>query len=235
MKKTALLLLLITTLAFACGEQPSLEGLWIVENVKVGDQEMTPNARWARFHSDSTFESGNGKYSHSFGKYNFSPESNELALKSTNGLEDVYEPFKVSVKQNEMTWMRTEEGQKVEVILKRTDELPFTYSDQILGLWQLDELSDNGPYFQQSESTDQAEYIFFRWDKRFVMQTQAGRINGVYNVNGHRPEVELIPYGDQFERDFWKVDFNEDQIILNRLNTDSTVTRTFSRIHQFPE
>ena len=93
----------------------------------------------------------------------------------------------------------------------------------------------SGNYFDQSDKKETNDYLFFRWDKRFVIESEKGRINGVYNVHGHKPEVELIPYGDQVKRDFWKIQFEENQISLKLLNTDKNVIRTFKRINKFPD
>lgn len=235
MGKTKLLLIMIIIMAMSCSEKPSLEGLWVVESVKVGEDEMTPNAKWMRFNADFTQESGNGWFQHSVGAWEFNPETNALRMKTSNGLHDPNEPFQIVLKENEMRWSRTEEDAQVTVLLKRAKELPKTFGDDLLGLWKLDRAEGKGKYFRASEGITSNEYLFFRWDKRFVIGSENGRINGVYNVHGHKPEVELIPYGEQFERDFWKIDFQGNSITLKLLNTDSTVTRTFTRIHEFPQ
>lgn len=235
MKNKLKYLILILFLTFAsCKKDPAIEGLWVVKKVKVGEEEMTPNGRWTRFNADNTQESGNGWLQHSHGTWNFNQKTGELSITNANGINDPYEPFVVILSQDGMTWKRTEDGHAVEVLLKRSDRLPETYADQLLGLWQLEEANGRGPYFEGSESPEKAGYVFFRWDKRFVIGTGNGRINGVYNVHGHKPEVELIPYGDQYSRDFWKIQFNEKSITLELLNSDSTITRTFKRIHEFP-
>ncbi|MEM7108198.1 MAG: hypothetical protein AAF519_08225, partial [Bacteroidota bacterium] len=90
-----------------------------------------------------------------------------------------------------------------------------------------------GPYFSK-DTIRETDYLFLRWDRRFVIQANGARINGVYNVHGHKPELELIPYSSVLERDFWSVNFDNDKITLTRLNSDSIITRTLSRINEFP-
>jgi hypothetical protein len=124
-------------------------------------------------------------------------------------------------------------GQTVKVKLERIFQLPATSGDKLLGLWKLEKAVGKGSYFADSKASE--DYLFFRWDKRFVIGTENGKVNGVYNVHGHKQEVELIPYGDQYKRDFWEIDFDEDAITLRLLNTDSIVTRKFVRIHKFPQ
>lgn len=235
MKITTVLSLLIIFTFYGCEKTPSIEGLWIVKSVAVGEEEMTPNARWTRFNSDKTQESGNGRFQHSYGTWKLNPESNELTIENSNGLDDLNEPFMVSISQNKMIWERIEEGQKIKVTLMRSSQLPETYGDRILGLWKLETAVGKGDYFEQSDKKETSDYIFFRWDKRFVIKSDKGRVNGVYNVHGHKSEVELIPYGEQVSRDFWEIQFEENQITLKLLNKDETVTRKFRRIHQFPQ
>ena len=220
---------------FSCEKTKTIEGLWVVKSVVVGDEEMTPNARWTRFNSDLTQESGNGRFQHSYGTWKLNQNSNKLYIENTNGLDDINEPFVISLNQSEMIWERSEEGQNIKVILERSSELPETYGDKILGLWELEKAIGNGSYFKESDKKEMNDYIFFRWDKRFVIESEKGRVNGVYNVHGHKPEVEIIPYGSQAKRDFWEIQFEENQITLKLLNSDTIVTRRFRRIRMFPE
>ena len=227
------ILLIVPVLFFSCNEQSTLEGLWVVKTVQVGEQEMTPNARWTRFNANHTQESGNGRFQHSYGTWQLDEATYSLSVTNLNGLEDSNGPFTVSIRDDKMTWTRTEEGQPVAVTLERSSTLSETYSDRLLGLWSLDSLSGEGKYFNQSNTAGTASYIFFRWDKRFVIQSENGRINGVYNVHGHKPEVELIPYGGQLDRDFWKVNYDDGYISLKLLNSNKNITRRFRRINKF--
>jgi hypothetical protein len=235
MKITSIVSLIIIISFFSCNKTTTIEGLWVVKSVVVGDEEMTPNARWTRFNSDLTQESGNGRFQHSYGTWKLNQNSNELFIENTNGLDDINEPFVISINENEMIWERTEEGQIIKVILERSSQLPETYGDKILGLWKLEKAIGNGSYFKESDKIEINDYIFFRWDKRFVIESEKDRVNGVYNVHGHKPEVELIPYGGKVKRDFWRIQFEENQITLKLLNSDTIVTRQFRRIHKFPE
>ena len=236
MKKTIYFIAIVVLVAIVgCEDKPTIEGLWVVERVKVEDQEMTPNARWTRFNTDHSQQSGNGWFQHSYGTWNLNAETNELSVVNENGLKDPAEPFKVTLEEDRMIWARTEEGQNVEVTLKRSDHLPATYGDELLGLWKLDDAVGDGVYFGEEDVKVGKASIFFRWDGRFDIRSGKGKVHGVYNVNGHKPEVELIPYGDNLNRDFWTIDFNENTIILELLNSENTVERKFIRIHEFPE
>jgi hypothetical protein len=207
-----------------------IEGLWVIKKVVVGEDIMTPNARWQRFFSDSTQVSGNGWKQHSIGKWQFNQSDSSLRIVNTNGLRDPAGPFRVALRGDRMEWNRTEDGMKVTVNLERTDELPMTYVDHALGLWTVKEIEGTGPFLNE-----QAETLFIRWDGRFVIGNALGRINGVYNVHGHRPEFEFIPYGEEFKRSFWSFETRENKMEMRLLNSDSSVTRVLERIHEFPE
>jgi hypothetical protein len=209
-------------------EEDSMNGLWIVQKVVVGDEEMTPNGRWTRFNSDSTQTSGNGWKQHSIGTWEYDLADSTLRIVNSNGLHDPYEDFKVEWEGNTMSWERMEDGVNVRVELLRSQQLPMTYSDQLLGLWQVE--SSHGDDALMNLSGD---LLFIRWDGRFMVNTQEDRIHGVYNVHGHRSELELIPYGDEHPRSFWSVDFVENRIHLSLLNSDSTFTRILQRTHNF--
>lgn len=225
---------LVLLFVLGCQKNSTIEGLWVITSVTVGEEEMTPNARWTRFNSDNTQESGNGRFQHSYGTWKLHPDTSELTIINSNGVEDLNEPFKVLINQNKMTWERTEEGQLIKVTLERSSNLPETYGDKVLGLWRLESVTGNGNYFAEPQGKENDDYLFFRWDKRFVIKSNTQRIQGVYNVHGHKPEVELIPYGDQFNRNFWSIEFEENFLTLRLLNTDTNITRKFRRIHRFP-
>ena len=230
--KKVYILLIFTGLLFNCKKENTLEGLWVVKSVKVDEDEMTPNARWMRFNSDFTQQSGNGWFQNSIGTWDFKENTKELSVVNTNGLKDNNSPFKVSFDNDKMVWQRIEEGQNLKVTLEKTKELPKTYGDELLGLWKLEKSTGKGVFFD--ESVENNEYLFLRWDKRFVVNSTEGRISGVYNVHGHKPEIELIPYNDNIKRSFWKAKINNNQISLKLLNSDSLVVKTFKRIHDFP-
>ncbi|MFY7670029.1 hypothetical protein ACOSP6_02960 [Tenacibaculum sp. MEBiC06402] len=229
MKNFTFIAVIIMSLFIGCQQnKSSIEGLWVVKSVQIGNQEMTPNARWMKFNADFTQESGNGWFQHSIGTWNLNKETKELTVINTNGVNDTAPPFVVNINGESMTWTRTEEGQPVKVILKKSTKLPKTYGDQLLGLWKLESFEGKGSLFNDNG------FLFLRWDRRFNINSSLGKFSGVYNVHGHKPEIELIPYGDKLKRSFWKINFLENKIVLTLLNSDSAVTRSFVRIHDFP-
>ncbi len=133
-----------------------------------------------------------------------------------------------------MIWKRTEEGQNIKITLEKSNHLPATYGDRILGLWKLDESIGNEIYFDDTKQSKSAETLYLRWDKRFIINSNKGNVNGVFNVNGHKPEIKFIPYMDEINRNFCGIELNYKSIKLTLLNTDSLVIRKFIRINNFP-
>lgn len=233
--KILLYFIFLFTIISNCTAQQGIEGLWVVQSVLVGEEEMTPNARWTRFNADFTQQSGNGWLQHSYGSWSLDSATDELSVINTNGLNDPNGPFKVSIQSDKMEWKRTEEGQEVTVLLTKANQLPPTFADQLLGLWELEATTGNSSYFPSSEDESAKVVLLFRWDRRFMTSSKEGRINGVYNVHGHKAEVEFIPYGEQHKRTFWAIKYGENTITLSLLNSDTPVSRTFKRIHEFPQ
>jgi len=89
------------------------------------------------------------------------------------------------------------------------------------------------PILNPQPQKEYTETLFLRWDRRFATNSEKDRANGVYNVHRHRPELELMPYGDALDRSFWEIEYDGNEISLTLLNADSVVTRTFVRIHEF--
>lgn len=226
------IMLCILVLNARAQKNEDIEGLWLVEEVRAGSKTVTPVGKWTRFNGDSTQESGNGWFQHSYGTWSFNIETQELEVVTLNGLEDSYGAFKVQLSDSGMIWERNEDGMDIVVTLRRSEELPSTYRDQLLGLWQLEEASTNGFFFTEtSESTD---YLHIRWDGKFVVGSKGKKTYGVYNVHGHKSELELIPYGDE-SRSFWSVKLLDEGFEMKLLNGDDNTLRRFRRIRSFPE
>lgn len=89
---------LLTTILFTfsltlINAQQAVVGFWEVTEVKVGDQTMTPVAKWTRIHEDGTFQSGNGWLQNSEGTWTFDKKYNHFEANDPNGLVDEFGPF----------------------------------------------------------------------------------------------------------------------------------------------
>ncbi|WP_224994514.1 hypothetical protein [Cesiribacter sp. SM1] len=177
-----------------------LNGLWIVTEVKAGDKIVTPVARWTRFHADGNTQSGNGWVQHTVGKWHYNPADSSLSIVSSNGWKDEAGPFKVVQKTgNSMRWQRLEEGVLITVNLHKTENLPQTPSDDILGLWLLNP-SDK---VQQATGVPQA-YALMRWDRRFNFKgIPGGQTYGFWQIDGHQPILTLLADGREEK---WRIE-----------------------------
>ncbi|MEO9869568.1 hypothetical protein [Ekhidna sp.] len=232
MKNLFVLILSISSINLLGQDAESIAGLWIISKVEVGNEVMTPDAKWTRFNDDSTQESGNGWLQHSYGEWSFDQKLNELLITTSNGIIDPFGAFRVEFDDHSMKWYRDEEGDKVVVSVERTDKLPATTRDQLLGLWKLDDLKGNDDLFK--EKVTDSDYLFIRWDGKFVAGTKSGKKYGVYNVHAHKLEIELIPYGGG-SRTFWSVEFLEEGFQMTLLDSERVAIRKFKRIKQFPK
>lgn len=235
MKKLFALLFLTSFLLLACTTQKnntSIEGLWLVEKVQMGTKEMTPLARWTRFNSDATQSSGNGWLQHSIGSWKLNGD--RLSVENTNGIIDNFEPFKISLEGEKMSWEREEEGNNVQVFLKRIKELPASEGNKLMGLWVLKEFFENGVDKTTSINVPERAMIHFRWDNVYVQHNMPqGKRTGVYKIHGHKPEIQMITYGKENNFDFWKFEISDD--LLTMISTDNTTKIVFKRSHQFSQ
>ena len=212
---------------FSCNEtqeNKSIEGLWLVKSVKMGDKEMTPIARWMRFNSDSTQTSGNGWLQHSIGTWSLN-SNNDLSVINTNGIIDEVEPFKVVMTQTNMTWKRKEDGMDVTVFLERTNKLPVSEGNKLMGLWKLNQ--DNS----QNQSY-KIKTLYISWDNRFIKEFESNKKEyGIYKIHGHKPEIQMVNYGNTPQFKYYKFNFDSENLILK--STDNQEEFKLNRIHQF--
>lgn len=238
MKKNAIILIpFIAALLFsACKSQKentsSIEGLWLVEKVQMGTEEMTPIARWTRFNSNYTQASGNGWLQHSVGSWKLNGD--KLSVQSKNGISDSFEPFQVSLEGEKMIWKRKEEKDTVHVFLKKIKELPTSKGNDLFGLWSLVGYAENGVDATSKINVPERAMIHFRWDNVYVQHNMpSGKRSGVYKIHGHKPEIQMINYGTGNSFDFWKFEISNDTLIMT--STDKTTELKFKRSHQFPQ
>lgn len=220
MKKLLLLSLFIP--ASQLFAQESVVGLWLVDNVMIGEMSMTPNAKWVQFNEDETTYSGNGWRRHSFGTYDFS--EGFLSIVTENGTEDEFGGFEVEITDAGMTWAREENGETVTVMLSRIDELPMAYADELYGLWEMKE--GNGDF---SGYVARGAMFYFGTDRILRIRMEGGMIRGAYRIDAHERSVEIFPYDEnQPHRVFEFSDPADGTLIL----TDEKGTRlVFERSH----
>lgn len=212
-------------------------GLWVVKKVTVGNAVMTPVAKWVKLEADGTQFSGNGWLQHTTGTWKFDSENSALSFTSEPGPEDEFGAFKIKYDAQHMTWERMEDGEKVVVILEKTDALPQSPADQIQGLWNLEKVVNKEEDITNQYDPNNKMYIFMRWDRIFVKRTSTEeRIMGLWHINAHQPELQLISLDPQKENEKWRISFSDSEMTwtgLDKNNKDFILT--YHKIKTFPK
>lgn len=212
----------------------AIDGLWQVKSVKMGDQEMTPIARWMHFHKDSSQVSGNGWLQHSTGSWSFNQNKNSLTIRNTNGIEDRYEPFQVHFKDQRMIWNRTEDNHPIEVILERIEKLPTSEANKLYGLWRFDSIFENGNEITEMQNPSKKGILFLRWDGTYELRNYPeGERYGIFKTHAHRPQLDMVSYSKDPEYQFYEFQVENNTLFLTATNKDKQIKLT--RIHQFLE
>jgi len=214
-----------------------IEGLWVVNKVQVGDQEMTPVAKWVKLEADGTQFSGNGWLQHTTGDWKLNTYTSELSFISNPGPADEFGAFKIQYDDQKMTWEREEEGQKVVVTLKRAAELPQSPADQIQGLWDLEKVIQKEQDITNNYDPNNKAYLFIRWDRLYIERTaEATRNTGFWYIDLHHPELQLISHNKSKEYKKWRISFDDSKMTWVGLDEDNKdLILIYSRINTFPK
>ena len=200
-----LLCLLIVTTSYA-----QIVGLWEVKKVLVGEETMTPVAKWFRFNKDETYASGNGWLQNSIGTWNL--DNGQLISTNTYGIEDEFGAFDVQFSDKGMTWSRVEEGRFVKVFCQHIMEIPISHTDLLPGLWKPKNGSTN-------------ESLFIRWDRVYISRdTDGTKSTGYWHMNGHKPELTFLPHGTGAQEQ-WRVEVDTKKLTMIGLS-DSNMNHT---------
>ena len=229
MKKITFILLFPFQVLFSQNDKTEIIGLWEITKVTVGNEQMTPIAKWAEFKPDHTHRGGNGWVQHSIGTWHFDSKESSLKIITSNGLEDPFQPFKVTRNHDGMQWQRNEDGQTVTVSLKEIEEIPAAYSDKMTGLWQVNSIENQSG--KPVQPFTEGVKLFLRMDKRYSIHLSTGRKGGVWQTHGHRQQVRLLSDdGDEADMS-WQVYFEGKKMIWK--NSEENVKLIFERVHRF--
>ncbi|MBK7872625.1 MAG: hypothetical protein IPJ74_19060 [Saprospiraceae bacterium] len=214
-----------------------IEGLWIVKKVLVGNEVMTPVAKWVKLEAGGTQLSGNGWLQHTFGTWNYDTSTSELSLFSEPGPVDEFGAFKVKYQGQHMTWERMEEGEKILVELERTEALPRSSADEMQGVWDLEKVTKQNEDITNQFDPEGKAYIFIRWDRIYVERTAGGeRATGFWYINAHRPDLQLISYDKNIKDQTWRISFSDSKMTWTGLDEkNKNLVLTYERIKNFPK
>lgn len=233
---TLLITALFTLALSQTHAQQAVVGFWEVTEVKVGDQIMTPVAKWIRINDNGIFQSGNGWLQHSEGTWLFDEKYNHFEILDPNAFEDEYGPFSISFEAEKMFWMRMEEGMPVTVTLEPIDKLPKSTADNLVGLWDLIAAEKEGTSIVETYDPEDKRNIFIRWDRIYVeWNAEGNRETGYWHIHGHKPEITLFSHQKGKDAESWEVSFERDNLILQGISDgNKSLKLSFKRVNKFP-
>ncbi len=179
--------------AFTIGDASAQAGLWEVTKVTVGEETMTPVAKWFDISEDGTVLGGNGGLINIRGTYTYDPETSEAFFSDQYGVPDEFGAFRLSFDDEKLIWRRTENGMDVIVSLKRVKTIPDGPWDKCVGDW-----SEN----------DTDTRVSMWWDRRYTYSSDNSNYRGTWFINPHQPRLTL--YRQDGQRDEWTISFPTD-------------------------
>lgn len=124
-----------------------------------------------------------------------------------------------------MVWSREEEGQAVEVFLKKITSIPSAPANQLLGIWAL-------KTSKATNSKDFKPYLFLRWDHLLINGSQPGEKKyGLYKTHGHKLELEIIYYEEPLRQEIWTYRFKGNDTLLLK---NEKIELEYERIDYIP-
>lgn len=193
-------------------QNADIVGYWQVITVHVGEENMTPVAKWFHLDPSGALQGGNGGNINLFGSWE-TENTDQLLFSDNNQQADPAGAFTIEQTGSQMTWTRTEEGQQVTINLQRFEptDWPQAPWDKITGAWRLN----------SEESTDSElpfQSVFFRWDHLaiFNRRTELPVWRAMWRINAHRPELELAPYDANQSLSNWQIQFEDKQMMWSR-------------------
>ena len=195
----------------------TIEGLWEIREVRVGEELMTPVAKWYYFDEDGVVTGGNGETRNFNGLYEYDFDASTLKLFDAEGNPDPMGAF--SLQQTgwgELLLRREEMGDNVAVQLVGISTIPKAPWDLLVGMWQQSETNKAFP-----------KRIFFRWDREYrCFQDNQLIASGIWHVNAHFPELRMLSNTGDSEDTKWMITFSEDGNTLTLKGEEEVISYT---------
>lgn len=206
----------------------SLPGLWLVQEVSMGDQKVTPQERWFKYDDAGNFSSGNGWLKHSDGTYVYNPSDSSFEAHQVDEPIDEFGAFKLWFEGEKMIWQRIEADMQVTVKLERIEEVPPSLADKVQGLWQLDSIAFTDPEVTNSATDQPTEQLFLRWDREYrISNSEENMDRGYWHIHGHRPELTLISRSSEQTFTVYEIIQNGEFLILKLRDGADAGTRWY--------
>ena len=192
-------------------------------------------AKWFRINPDGTYEAGNGWLQNGKGTWSFNAETNIYTPVVALDIQDEYGGFNVSFDGQKMYWEREEEGISVQVTLVPIETLPMSPADYLEGVWQLVSIDKNGQSVLDDFDKGSAHKFFFRWDRIYIeLNPESNRKTGYWHINGHRPEITLLPHQEGGQPESWRIEVNEEDLTMTGISdTNRDIQKRYERRRNF--
>lgn len=235
-KFTSIIALASLLLSFsAYTQENNVIGFWKVASVAVGDENMTPVAKWFRINANGLYQTGNGWLQNGQGNWFYDIENNIYSSTDSLDVADEFGGFKVSFQKEKMLWEREEEGMQVKVSLLPIKELPMSPADYLEGIWDLVEITENEESIIHDFDADNRHKLFIRWDRIYInFSTEGERLTGYWHIHGHKPEITLLPHQESKKPESWKIEVNKKELLLMGISdSNRTMQRKYVRKSTF--
>ena len=218
-----------------CAQKERIIGFWEIQKVEVGDKNMTPVAKWTKINTDGSFQSGNGWLQNAQGSWNYDAEKKTYSAIDALGIKDDFGGFVVSFDKEKMIWEREEEGMSVKVTLSPITAMPMAPADYLVGIWDLVEITENEHSIINDFDGKGKHKLFIRWDRIFINFSPEGeRLTGYWHINGHKPEITLLPHQADKKPESWEVTVNEKTLYMKGISDDNQmIQRKYVRRNTF--
>jgi hypothetical protein len=231
-----LFVLALTLFSFATYAQTErIIGLWGVEKVAVGEQSMTPVAKWFRINPDGTQQAGNGWLQNGNGHWNYDSKKNLFTATDPLNVADEFGGFTVSFDGTKMLWQREEEGMPVTITLIPIEKLPMSPADYLKGIWDLVEITEKGTSILNDFDQEDKHKLFIRWDRVFINFSPEGeKLTGYWHIHGHKSEITLLPHQEDGTVESWRIEVNEKELLMTGISeSNRTIQRKYVRRNTF--
>lgn len=230
---TVFMLVLLSFHTYA--QKEDVIGFWGVEKVAVGEENMTPVAKWFRINTDGSYQAGNGWLQNGQGSWQYDAENNLYSPKVDLDVANEFGGFTVSFAYGKMLWEREEEGMPVKVTLVPIETLPMSPADYLEGIWDLVEITENAQSILAAFDGEDKHKLFIRWDRVYINFSPEGKkLTGYWHIHGHRPEITLLPHQEGGTPESWKIEVNDKELLMSGISdSNRSIKRKYRRRNTF--
>jgi hypothetical protein len=229
----AFALILISFSTYA--QEETVIGFWEVEVVEVGEENMTPVAKWFKINTDGTYQAGNGWLQNGQGNWNYDAENKIYSSTDSLDIADEFGGFSVSFHNEKMVWERMEEGMHVKVTLLPIEKLPMSPADYLEGIWDLVKITKNEQSILNDFDIENNHKLFIRWDRIYINFSPEGKkLTGYWHIHGHKPEITLLPHQEDGKPESWRIEVNKKELLMTGISdSNRTIQRKYVRRNTF--